>query len=116
MSALAPFFIAYCTASFFLRLAWRRWQDRISPALQMALGCVCLAAGQLTLLQIDRVWHVGLPAVLVALSRTLLEPTRIEGPTLLALAVFMRSAEGATVRLIDNRVLQPPHDPEEPPR
>ena len=41
-------------------------------------------------------------------------PPRITGPTLLALAVWLRPAEGSAgpaVRLIDNRVLHPLHDP-----
>ncbi len=45
-------------------------------------------------------------------------PPRITGPTLLALAVWLRPAEGGAgpeVRLIDNRVLHPLHDQEDPP-
>ncbi len=44
-------------------------------------------------------------------------PPRITGPTLLALAVRLRPAEGDSgpeVRLIDNRVLHPLHDQEDP--
>jgi pantothenate synthetase len=39
-------------------------------------------------------------------------PARLEGPVLVALAVFMRPASGAGrgVRLLDNRVLRPPPD------
>jgi pantoate--beta-alanine ligase len=43
-------------------------------------------------------------------------PARLEGAALLALAVFLRSADGAPVRLIDNRVLQTQRHPEDPPR
>lgn len=50
-----------------------------------------------------------------------LEPSSdpLDGPALLALAVFLRppeAEEGATVRLIDNRVLPLPHPPEDAPR
>jgi len=44
-------------------------------------------------------------------------PPRITGPTLLALAVGLRPAEdgsGPELRLIDNRVLNPLHDQEDP--
>ena len=44
-------------------------------------------------------------------------PTRLEGPTLLALAVHFPAAaggDGARVRLIDNRVLHPHPHPEDP--
>jgi pantoate--beta-alanine ligase len=44
-------------------------------------------------------------------------PTRLQGPTLLALAVYFPAAaggEGARVRLIDNRVLHPHLQPEDP--
>jgi len=46
-------------------------------------------------------------------------PPALAGPTLLALAVFLRPAEGGAgspVRLIDNRVLPVQPRPEEPPR
>lgn len=45
-------------------------------------------------------------------------PAHLEGPALLALAVFMQPAgsDGETVRLIDNRVLHPQRSLEEPPR
>ena len=45
-------------------------------------------------------------------------PARLEGPALLALAVFFRTGEeakGARVRLIDNRLLRPQPESEEGP-
>jgi pantothenate synthetase len=39
-------------------------------------------------------------------------PETLDGPVLLALAVRFPAADGATVRLIDNRVLQPHLSPQ----
>jgi len=81
---LGPFFFTYCACSFLLRLLWRRLHDLWSPRAQLTLGCTALCLGQLSLLLVHQMWHLALPALLIAFSRTLIEPTviRIGGDSL----------------------------------
>lgn len=79
LGGVATFFSTYAVTAFVMRLATRRFTDRVGVPRTVLIGAATLAASMLLYLVVDSAWTLALPGVAAGIAHALFFPAIVAG-------------------------------------